>query len=110
MWMRWRGCGRVISNGVTDEFIEPFVCVDESGKAVGRIEDKDAVICFNYRADRVRQITRVLARKSGLAADGGKVSLPKAAELDEEIPLSTVPSDLLYVTMTQYDPKFRCRW
>jgi 2,3-bisphosphoglycerate-independent phosphoglycerate mutase len=93
------------SNGVTDEFIEPFVCVDESGKPVGRIEDRDAVICFNYRADRVRQVTRVLARNSGLAKDGG-ASLPKAAELDVEIPRNTVPSDLLFVTMTQYDPKF----
>ena len=93
------------SNGVTDEFIEPFVCVDASGKAIGRIEDRDAVICFNYRADRVRQVTRVLARNSGLAKDGG-ASLPKAAELDAEIPRNTVPSDLLYVTMTQYDPKF----
>jgi 2,3-bisphosphoglycerate-independent phosphoglycerate mutase len=93
------------SNGVTDEFIEPFVCVDADGQPVGSIKDLDAVISFNYRADRVRQITRVLARKSGLAKDGG-ASLPKAAELDEEIPLHSVPSDLLYTTMTQYDSKF----
>jgi 2,3-bisphosphoglycerate-independent phosphoglycerate mutase len=72
---------------------------------VARISDGDAVICFNYRADRVRQITRVLARRSGLAADGG-VSLPKAAELDAEIPVESVPRDLTYVCMTQYDPKF----
>jgi len=93
------------SNGVTDEFIEPFVCVDAAGEPVGKIEDRDAVICFNYRADRVRQVTRVLARKSGLAKDGG-ASLPKAAELNDEIPLAMVPSDLHFVTMTQYDPKF----
>jgi 2,3-bisphosphoglycerate-independent phosphoglycerate mutase len=42
-------------------------------------------INFNYRADRARQITRVLARNSGLTADGG-ADLPKAAELDLEIP------------------------
>src|SRR6266481_693438 len=41
------------NNGITDEFIEPFVCVDENGEPVGRISDNDAVICFNYRADRV---------------------------------------------------------
>ncbi len=93
------------NNGVTDEFIEPFVCVDESGEPVGLIKDNDAVICFNYRADRVRQITRVLTRNSGLAADGG-ASLPKSAELDDEIPRSLVPSGLLYVTMTQYDNKY----
>lgn len=93
------------NNGVTDEFIEPFVCVDAKGVPIARISDEDAVICFNYRADRVRQITRVLARRSGLAADGG-MSLPKAAELDAEIPVESVPRDLTYVCMTQYDKKF----
>jgi 2,3-bisphosphoglycerate-independent phosphoglycerate mutase len=93
------------NNGVTDEFVEPFVCVDSNGKPVGLINDNDAVICFNYRADRVRQVTRMLARNSGLAKDGG-VSLPKAAELDAEIPRAQVPSGLLFVTMTQYDSKF----
>ncbi|MEO7028422.1 MAG: 2,3-bisphosphoglycerate-independent phosphoglycerate mutase [Acidobacteriaceae bacterium] len=93
------------NNGVTDEFIEPFVCVDEHAEPVGRIANNDAVICFNYRADRVRQITRVLTRNSGLAADGG-ASLPKAVELDAEIPRSLVPSGLHYVTMTQYDKNF----
>ncbi|MEO6924553.1 MAG: 2,3-bisphosphoglycerate-independent phosphoglycerate mutase, partial [Bryocella sp.] len=93
------------SNAVTDEFIEPFVCVDVKGDPIGRIEDRDAVICFNYRADRVRQVTRMLARKSGLAKDGG-ASLPKAAELNAEIPLHDVPNELHYVTMTQYDSKF----
>jgi 2,3-bisphosphoglycerate-independent phosphoglycerate mutase len=48
----------------------------------------------------------VLARRSGLMADGG-MSLPKAAELDAEIPVESVPRDLHYVTMTQYDPKFK---
>ncbi|WP_158822905.1 2,3-bisphosphoglycerate-independent phosphoglycerate mutase [Granulicella sp. S156] len=93
------------NNGVTDEFIEPFVCVDELGAPIGRIADHDAVICFNYRADRVRQVTRVLARNSGITADRG-MSLPKAAELELEIPFASVPSQLHYVTMTQYDPKF----
>jgi 2,3-bisphosphoglycerate-independent phosphoglycerate mutase len=93
------------NNGVTDEFIEPFVCVDASGEPVGLIKDNDAVVCFNYRADRVRQVTRVLARNSGLAKDGG-ASLPKSAELDEMIPKHEVPTGLLYVTMTQYDPKY----
>jgi 2,3-bisphosphoglycerate-independent phosphoglycerate mutase len=92
-------------NGVTDEFVEPFVCVDDLGQPIGPITDGDAVICFNYRADRVRQITRVLTRNSGLTADGG-IHLPKAEELNAEIPLSSVPHNLHYVTMTQYDPKF----
>ncbi len=75
------------------------------GEPIAKISDGDAVICFNYRADRVRQITRVLARRSGLAADRG-LSLPKAAELDAEIPVESTPRDLTYICMTQYDPKF----
>jgi 2,3-bisphosphoglycerate-independent phosphoglycerate mutase len=94
------------NNEITDEFVEPFVCVDAAGEAIGKIADGDAVICFNYRADRVRQITRVLARRSGITNDSG-MGLPKAAELDAEIPLESVPRDLHFVTMTQYDPKFK---
>jgi 2,3-bisphosphoglycerate-independent phosphoglycerate mutase len=47
--------------GTTDEFIEPAVVVDASGAPVAPMRDGDAVICFNYRADRMRQITRALA-------------------------------------------------
>jgi 2,3-bisphosphoglycerate-independent phosphoglycerate mutase len=92
-------------NGVSDEFIEPFLCVDEAGKPIGRISDEDAVLCFNYRADRVRQITRVLARRSGLTKTAG-LDLPKAAELEAEIPVESTPRDLMYVSMTRYDPKY----
>jgi 2,3-bisphosphoglycerate-independent phosphoglycerate mutase len=93
------------NNEITDEFVEPFVCVDVSGAPVGLIKDNDAVICFNYRADRVRQMTRVLTRRSGLNQAMG-MDLPKAAELEAEIPASSTPSGLHYVTMTQYDQKF----
>ena len=44
--------------GVTDEFIEPIVKVDETGAPVGLVEDGDAVIFFNFRPDRAREITR----------------------------------------------------
>ena len=93
------------NNGVTDEFVEPFVCVDEAGEPVARISDRDAVICFNYRSDRVRQITRVLARRSGLTKNAG-IDLPKADELELEIPREDCPAELHFVTMTRYDPKF----
>jgi 2,3-bisphosphoglycerate-independent phosphoglycerate mutase len=94
------------NNGITDEFIPPFTCTNPTdGHPVGLIRDRDVVINFNYRADRARQITRVLARNSGLAGDGG-LSLPKAAELDAEIPRTLVPSDIHYVCMTQYDKNF----
>jgi len=94
------------NSGTTDEFIPPFTVVDAAGHPVGPIRDRDVVINFNYRADRARQITRVLTRNSGLTANGG-LDLPKAAELDAEIPRNIVPENLHYVCMTQYDKSFR---
>ena len=94
------------NSGITDEFTPPFTVVDDNGKAVGPIRNNDVVINFNYRADRARQITRVLARNSGLTLNGG-LDLPKAAELDLEIPRSLVPENIHYVCMTQYDKNFK---
>jgi 2,3-bisphosphoglycerate-independent phosphoglycerate mutase len=99
------------NNGITDEFIPPFTCTNPTdGHPVGPIRDNDVVINFNYRADRVRQITRVLTRRSGLTADPegaqGRM-LPNAAELDIAIPLSEIPANLHYVCMTQYDKNFK---
>ncbi len=47
--------------GVTDEFIEPIVVESENGEPAARIQDGDAVIFFNFRPDRARQLTRALA-------------------------------------------------
>jgi 2,3-bisphosphoglycerate-independent phosphoglycerate mutase len=93
------------NNGVTDEFIEPFVVCDEHNQPVARIEDEDTCICFNFRADRARQITRVLARNSGLTRENSD-PLPGAGDLDRTIPLNAVPKNLHYVCMTQYDKQF----
>jgi 2,3-bisphosphoglycerate-independent phosphoglycerate mutase len=92
------------NKGVTDEFIVPFVCA-EKGQPAATIRDEDSCICFNFRADRVRQITRALARNSGLNEHGGK-DLPGAEDLDATIPRDRVPKNLHYVCMTQYDKKF----
>jgi len=93
------------NRGVTDEFVVPFVCTDKAGQPLATIRDDDACICFNFRADRVRQITRALARNSGLTAKGGS-DLPGAADLDAVIPRDRVPQNLHYICMTQYDRNF----
>jgi len=73
--------------GKTDEFMLPVV-VTENGKPVAPMEDGDAVICFNYRSDRMRQIVRALIDPS---FDGFDVSRrPK----------------VLLVTLTCYDKTF----
>ncbi len=92
-------------NGMSDEFIVPFVLTNADGSPRGVIREGDACLMFNYRADRARQITRVLARNSGLTADDGR-ELPSIAEQDAAIPRNTIPAGLLYVTMTQYDKNF----
>jgi 2,3-bisphosphoglycerate-independent phosphoglycerate mutase len=93
------------NKNVTDEFIIPFVCTDARGQALTTIRDDDSCICFNFRADRVREITRALTRNSGLNAQAGR-DLPGAADLDTTIPKDRSPKNLSYVCMTQYDKKF----
>jgi 2,3-bisphosphoglycerate-independent phosphoglycerate mutase len=93
------------NQGVTDEFVIPFVCTDSRGQALATIRDEDSCLCFNFRADRVRQITRALARNSGLNQNGGS-DLPGAADLDATIPRDRGPKNLHYVCMTRYDKNF----
>jgi 2,3-bisphosphoglycerate-independent phosphoglycerate mutase len=98
------------NKGVTDEFVVPFVCTDrqnkdKTGQPIATIRDEDACICFNFRADRARQITRAVARNSGLNEKAGS-DLPGAADLDATIPCGRVPKNLHYVCMTQYDKNF----
>jgi len=76
-------------HGITDEFIEPATIVNDRQEPVGLIRDDDSVIMYNYRADRAREITMAL---TGLAPD-----LPSR---------SSVPKDLTYTMMTQYDSRF----
>jgi 2,3-bisphosphoglycerate-independent phosphoglycerate mutase len=49
---------------VTDEFILPTVIVDEAQEPLALIKDGDAVLCFNFRTDRCREITEVLTQKN----------------------------------------------
>lgn len=75
------------SRGETDEFIQPIV-LTEHGRAVATIQDGDAVVFWNFRADRAREISRALTEQKFDAFDRGKP--PKLAR---------------YVCLTQYDAK-----
>ena len=99
-----QGMKQSYNNGVTDEFVIPFVCTDANGKPVATIGDEDVVINFNFRADRARQITRVLTRESDLANGGRELDTWEA--LDETIPRAEIPKKLHYICMTEYDSKF----
>jgi len=105
-----QGMKESYNKGVTDEFVVPFFVEDSKAagggaRAASTIGDDDACICFNFRADRVREITRALCRNSNLNKKGGS-DLPGAPELDAIIPRDRVPRNLHYVCMTQYDKNF----
>jgi 2,3-bisphosphoglycerate-independent phosphoglycerate mutase len=75
------------SNGVTDEFIKPIINAALQGNN-HKIKDGDAVICFNFRTDRCREITHVLTQ--------------------EDHPDQNMHAlKLHYTTMTDYDKTFK---
>ena len=75
------------SENKTDEFILPTV-ITEGGQPVATIQDGDAVICFNFRTDRCREITKALTQ-----ADFPNYGMQKLA--------------LHYTTMTEYDASYQ---
>jgi len=75
-------------NGITDEFIKPIVSVDENGNPIAKIQEEDAVICFNFRTDRCREITTVLTQ----------TNMP-------DFEMTTL--NLHYTTLTNYDSSYQ---
>ena len=73
--------------GITDEFINPIVLVDKKNKPIAKIENQDAVICFNFRTDRCRQITYALSQENVSEFDMHNLNLH-------------------YTTLTNYDKSF----
>lgn len=49
--------------GETDEFVTPIVMTDDQKNPLGVVEENDAVIFFNFRADRTRQLTRAFTEE-----------------------------------------------
>lgn len=52
------------NDGKTDEFIEPSLICDSNGKPLSLISDNDALIFFNFRIDRPRQLSRAFVLKT----------------------------------------------
>mmetsp|Transcript_25642 Transcript_25642/g.84429 ORF Transcript_25642/g.84429 Transcript_25642/m.84429 type:complete len:550 (+) Transcript_25642:33-1682(+) len=62
-------------DGTTDQYIEPFVITDSAGKPVGTVEDGDAVVVFNFRADRCIEISKAFEYEDFSSFD--RVRFPK---------------------------------
>ena len=72
-------------DNITDEFIKPII---NSSISKTTIEPGDAVLCFNFRTDRCREITEALTQQ---------------AFPDQQMQ----PLELHYTTMTEYDQRFK---
>jgi 2,3-bisphosphoglycerate-independent phosphoglycerate mutase len=70
---------------ITDQYLDPFVIVDEDDTPVGKIQDGDSVVFFNFRGDRAIEISRAFTEKDFTEFDRGP--LP----------------DILYAGMMEYD-------
>lgn len=77
------------SRGETDEFVKPTVVMNGGGEPVARVADGDAILFFNFRADRAREITRAFAQGNFQEFETG--SRPRLAA---------------YVCMAEYDKTF----
>ncbi len=73
---------------VTDEFIKPILVTDTAGAPLTVIREGDAVLCFNFRTDRCREITRALTQQDFPEQDMKRL-------------------DLNYTTLTIYDHSFK---
>lgn len=73
-------------NGIYDEFVIPSVIKDANGQPVGKVEDEDSIIFFNFRPDRAIQISRTFANEDFRDFDRGP----------------GVPKNLDFVMLTQF--------
>ena len=70
---------------ITDQYLDPFVVVDNNDNPVGPVKDGDSVIFFNFRGDRAIEISRAFTEKNFSEFERGP--LP----------------DILYAGMMEYD-------
>ncbi len=82
------GVAASYDNGVTDEFVEPIVVMDND-EPVATIKENDSIIFYNFRPDRAREITRVFCADEFDGFDRGKrmnLTYVCFAEYDATIP------------------------
>lgn len=98
---------------ITDEFIPPTNITDETGKPIGLIQDSDAVLFFNFRPDRARQLTRAFVDQSFETykpkrfVNGNHHSSGREAEGNEAgsgtFQRQKKLTDLVFISMTDYE-------
>lgn len=102
------------TEGKTDEFIEPTIIVDPDGTPYPRISAHDAVIFYNYRVDRPRQLTRAFVLSDFETHKAEEPFDPYAIKYyhkhvvtpdgrQQPFTRRVVLSDLFFVTTTEYE-------
>lgn len=103
------------AEGKTDEFVEPSIMTDQQGQPLGTVKSNDAVIFFNFRIDRPRQLSRAFTFQ-----DFSKANLPVGFDpylvkyqKSHLAPAPTITGEpfirgakldnLYFATMTQYE-------
>ncbi|MFZ5535265.1 MAG: 2,3-bisphosphoglycerate-independent phosphoglycerate mutase [Patescibacteria group bacterium] len=105
--------------GITDEFIEPVILTDHNGNAYPRITAHDAVIFYNYRIDRPRQLTRAFTLPNFETYNPTESFDPYAVKyyhkhvIEEDsrkrpFVRTIVLPELFFVTMTEYERPSPC--
>src|SRR3989344_843628 len=101
--------------GLTDEFLRPIIQVDTNGQPVGLIDDNDAVIFFNFRVDRPRQLTKAFVMNrfetEGSAVIGYdpyaikyfKTHLVTPQTSQRPFQRKKIIKNLFFVTITEYE-------
>ncbi len=91
--------------GKTDEFIEPTLIVGESGKPLALIETGDAVIFFNFRIDRPRQLTSAFVFGDFSSYQGlneKEIDISKQQVANHTFDRQVKIKNLCFITMTEY--------
>ena len=102
------------AKGTTDEFMEPTNIIQDDG-SIATIQDKDAVIFFNYRIDRPRELTKAFVKRDfetgpmyeafdpySVKYEGSHLKKVKGSAMFTR---QKVPNGLYFVTMTMYEDK-----
>jgi 2,3-bisphosphoglycerate-independent phosphoglycerate mutase len=71
---------------ITDQFVIPSIAMDSTGRPVGKVESNDAILFWNFREDRARQLTKAFVMKDW-----------------EHFVRRNFPENLYFVTMTGYE-------
>ncbi len=97
--------------GQSDEFIEPSLISDAAGKPIALIENNDAVVFFNFRIDRPRQLARAFILpeiSSEMGFDPYTIKYEKHHMRDKNVPTigfqrGPLLTNLFFGTMTEYE-------